>query len=216
MVIIHSESVLVGLAFFVAIVAVLSLLLCAALAMGLSFRLAKRIALTTLKSWAVCIVIANLISLLTPRTIVNVGETYCMDIDCLGIDEVVTQAHAINTTYKLNAHFFNDANTVKISFKNVAYYLVDERGRHFPMVSDPSVPPYDTLLDPGQSIKTTLTFEVAPDVRQLFLKWEGTPPPSVGGKKPPFWARPLLPVVALAIYGGGGYLLQKETVLRVL
>ena len=208
---------MIGLTLLVAIVAVLSLLLSAALAMGRDFRGAKRIARTTLGGLLAWILIANSISLLTPRTIVNVGETYCMDINCLGIDEVVTQAHASNTTYKLNAHFFNDANTVKISFKNVAYYLVDERGRRFPMISDPSAPPYDTLLDPGQSIKATLTFEVAPDVRQLSLAWERTGPQQrIGGKKPPSWARPLLGLAALVMYGGGGFLLQKQAVLRVL
>ena len=93
MVIIHSESVMIWLASFVAIAAVLSLLLSAALAMGRNFRMAKRIALTTLGGLVVWIVLANAISLLTPRTIVNVGETYCMDIKCIGIDEVVTQAH---------------------------------------------------------------------------------------------------------------------------
>src|SRR5438105_3535780 len=123
---VHSESVLIFLALLVSIAVVLSLLVSAALTMGRNFSLAKRIASTTLKCLAAWVVVANLISLLTPRTIVNVGETYCMDINCLGIDEVVTQAHASNTTYKLNAHVFNDANTVKISFKNVAPYLVNE------------------------------------------------------------------------------------------
>ena len=213
MVIVHSESVLLGLALLVSITVVLLLLLSAALAVGGNSRLAKRIALTTLKGLVVWIVIANSISLLTPRTIVKVGETYCMDINCLGIDEVVTQAHASNTTYKLNAHFFNDANTIKISFKNVALYLVDEHGRRFPLVSDPSATPYDALLVPGQSIKTTLTFDVASDVRQLFLTWEETGPQQrSGGKKAPFWA----PIVGLALYGGGGFLVQKEAVLRVL
>jgi hypothetical protein len=212
-VIVHSESVLIWLALLVAAGAVLSLLLSAVLAMGRNYRLAKRIGRTTLGGLAVWIVMANLISLLAPRTIVNVGETYCMDIKCLGIDEVVTQAHASNTTYKLNAHFFNDANTVKISFKNVALYLVDEHGRRFPLVSDPSATPYDALLDPGQSIKTTLIFDVASEVRQLFLTWEETGPQQrIGGKKAPFWA----PLVGSVMYGGGGFLLQKQALLRVL
>jgi hypothetical protein len=214
--IIHSESALFGLSLLLGIAVFLSLLLSAALAVGGNFPVAKRIARTTLGGFVVWIVIANLITLLTPRTIVNVGETYCMDIDCLGIDAIESQAHSTNTTYKLKTHFYSDANTVKISFKNVAYYLVDERGRRFPRTDDPSAPPYDTLLDPGQSIKTTLTFEVAPDVRQLFLTWEGTPPPSVGGKKPPSWALPFLVPVGLAMYGGGGFLVQKQAVLRVL
>ena len=215
--IVHSESVLIGLALLVSIVVVLALLLSAALAVGRQFQLAKRIARTTLGGLLAWTLIANSISLLTPRTIVNVGDTYCMDTDCIGIDEVVTQVHASNTTYKLNAHFFNDANTIKISFKNVALYLVDEHGRRFPMVSDPLATPYDDLIDPGQSIKTTLTFDVAPEVRQLFLTWEETGPHQrVGGKKPPHWAIPLFGLVALAMYGGGGFLVQKQAVLRVL
>jgi len=217
MVIIHSESVLVGLALIVSIAVVLLLLLSAALAIGRNFGLAKRIALTTLKGLVVWVVIADLISLLTPRTIVNVGETYCMDIDCLGIDEVVTQAQTSNTTYKLNAHVFNDANTIKISFKGYSMVLMDEHGRRFPLVSDASAPPYDSLLDPGQSAKTTLTFKVAPDVQHLFLNVEDTGPhESAGGKKPPLWLQPVLPLVGLAIYGGGGELMHKQASLRVL
>jgi hypothetical protein len=216
MVIIHQESVLIGLTVFVAIAVLLSLLLSAALAVARNFRLAKRIARTSLMGLVVWSVIANLITLLAPRTTVKVGETYCMDINCLGIDEVVTQAHAANTTFKLNVHFYSDANTVKISFKNVIYYLADERGRRFPMISDPSAPPYDTLLEPRQSIKTTLTFDVAPDVRQLFLRWEGTPPPSIGAKKTPFWGPIVGAPIAVVLYGGGGFLLQKQAVFRVL
>ena len=215
--IVHSESVLVGLAILVSVLVALSLLLCAALALGRNFVLAKRIARTTLAGLAVWTVLANSISLLTTRTIVSVGDTYCMDINCIGIDEVAVQPHASNTTYKLNAHFFNDANTIKISFKNVALYLVDEHGRRFPMTNDPAAPPYDEFLDPGQSIKTTFTFDVASDVRQLFLTWEETgPQQKIGGKEPPNWAKPLLGLVGLAMYGGGGFLVRKQPVLRVL
>jgi len=214
--IVHSESALIWFSLLVGLAAVLLLLLAAATAVTGRFQLAKRMARATLIGLVAWILISNSISLLTPRTIVSVGDSYCMDINCLGIDSVVTQVHTTGTTYKLSTHFFSDANTVKISFKNVEFYLVDERGRRFPRVNDPSMTPYDILLDPGQSIKTTLTFEAAPDVRQLFLIWEGTPPRSVGGKKPPSWALPFLGLVALGMYGGGGFLVQKQAVLRVL
>ena len=88
MVIVHSESVLIWLALLVSVATVLMLLLSAALAVSSNFHLAKRIAKRTLIGLGVWVLVANAISLLTPRTIVNVGETYCADILCLGIDEV--------------------------------------------------------------------------------------------------------------------------------
>jgi len=212
-IVIHSETGLIWLALLVAIASVLLFLLSAILVVHRNFRLAKRIALVTLAGWAVWVLVANAISLVTPRTIVKVGETYCEDILCLGIDTVIPPAQASVATYKLNVHIFNDANTVKISFKNISPYLVDEHGRRFAMVYDASVPPYDSLLDPSQTIKTSMTFNVAPDVRQLFLTWEVTGPlEHVGGKKAPAWA----PVFGWVMYGGGGFLLQKQALLRVL
>jgi hypothetical protein len=215
MVIVHSEPPLIWLALFVAAGSALLLLLCAILVVLRNFRLAKRIARTTVAVWVVWVVVANGISLLTPRTIVKIGETYCWDINCLGIDEVIPPVQASDGVYKLNVHVYSDANTIKISFKNFSPFLVDERGRRFPMVLDTSVTPYDSLLDPRQTIKTSLTFKVAPDARQLFLTVEVTGPQEhVGGKTgpAPFWA----PFVGLALYGGGGYFVQKEALLRVL
>jgi hypothetical protein len=217
MTIVHSESPLIWLALLVGIVVVLSLLLSIVFYVTGDRKAAKQIVRRAVGGFVIWVVIANSISVLTPRTIVKIGETYCDDINCLGIDEVMTPTHPSDPVYRLKAHVYNDANTIKISFKGYSLYLMDERGRRFPLVKDPSVIPYDLLLDPGQSINTTLTFEVAPDVRQLFLKWEDTGPHEhIGGKKPPSWLVPVLPIVALTMYGGGGFLLQKQTLLRVL
>src|SRR5882724_5087426 len=97
---------LIWLAFGVAIVATLLFLLSAVLAVSRNFRLAKRIALTTLAGWIAWVVVANAISLLTPRTIVTIGETYCWDNLCLGIDEVVFPDQASEAVYKLNVHLY--------------------------------------------------------------------------------------------------------------
>jgi len=198
---------------FVAFASVLLFLVSAILVVHRNFRLAKRIVRTTMIGWVVWVVVANGISLLTPRTIVRIGDTYCGDIKCLGIDEVIPPTRPSDAVYKLNVHVYNDANTIKISFKNNSPFLMDERGRRFPMLPDTSVAPYDSLLDPGQTIKTAFTFKVAPDVRQLFLIVEETGPQEhVGGKTAPWWA----PLAGLAIYGGGGFFVQKEALLRVL
>ena len=79
--------------------------------------------------------------------------------------------------------------------------LVDERGRRFPLVQDLSVIPFDVSLDPGQLVKTSLTFVAAADARQLFLTGDT-------GGAPPFWVRLYL--------GSDDSLLYKRTLLRVL
>ena len=140
------------------------------------------------------------VSLRTPQKIVSVGDSYCVDIWCIGIDGVSPKPFGQEVAYKVDVRIFSDANRVRTSAKGAALYLLDERGRRFPLVQDPSVIPFDMTLDPGQSIKTSLTFVAAPNARQLFLTGD------MG--EPPFWVRLYL--------GSDDSLLHKRTLLRVL
>ena len=103
--------------------------------------------------------------------------------------------------YKVDVRIFSDANRVQTSAKGVSLYLVDERGRRFPLVRDPSVIPFDVALDPGQSVNTSLTFVAAGDARQLFLTGDTQ-------GEPPFWVK--------LYFGSDDSLLHKRTLLRVL
>ena len=76
---------------------------------------------------------------------------------------------------------------------------MDERGRRFPMVKDPSVIPFDLSLDPGQSVNTSLTFVTPADARELFLTVDS----------PLVWG-------ARLCVACDGSLLHKPTLLRVL
>jgi hypothetical protein len=49
---------------------------------------------------------------------------------------------------------FGGANRAKTGAKGASVYLLDERGRRFPLAKDASVIPFDATLDSGQSIKT--------------------------------------------------------------
>ena len=71
--------------------------------------------------------------------------------------------------YTIEVHFFSDANTVKTGTDDALVYLVDDRGRRFPLVDDPSVVPINTRLGPGQSLNTSLTVVTPIDVAHLFL-----------------------------------------------
>jgi hypothetical protein len=134
------------------------------------FRQAKNI----FRWWRYCAVgyatLTIAVSLLTPQTIVNPGESYCEDIWCISIQTVSkTQlGHAI--AYKAGVRLFSDANTVKTSARGASLYLVDEHNRRFSLFPDSTVPPFDIELNPGQSVNTSLTFSTAPDAQQLFLR----------------------------------------------
>jgi hypothetical protein len=206
------------------------LMIAAVIALGVSvillferkLRSAAKVGITTLGAIVAWPVLVGLVSAVTPQTIVKLGDSYCDDIRCIGIENVETETRGSQTLYKLKVRLFSDANTVKVSFGSVSLFLQDERGRRFPMIDDPSVTPYDTYLEPQQSIETTLTFNAAADSKQLFLtKGPRTPATSanrasVGGKQPPFFA----PVFGVWFYvaslGNDAHFLHKPTMLRVL
>lgn len=141
------------------------------------------------------------VSLVTPQNVVNVGESYCVDIRCLGIEKVSATTQASQTVYKLDVRIFSDANRVNVSAGNAVPYSVDERGRRFPLLQSAWPIPFSTSLSPGQSVRTSLTFATASDVKKLFLKADT-------GGGPPFWVR--------LYFGSDDSLLHKPTLLRVV
>jgi len=146
------------------------------------------------------------VSILTPQTIVNIGDSYCMDIWCIGIEKVNAMPRGEDIVYKVDVRIFSDANSVQISAKGAAVYVLDDRGRRFELLDDPSVIPFDTPLAPKQSIHTTLSFAVPADARKLFLPCGSHhigEEPSV-----PFWVK--------LYFGSDAGFLHKQTMLRVL
>jgi len=198
--IVHSD-VEIGfwLALLVGFGAAVSLVISGILVLERKFRTAASVAKTTLSVMVVWVIAVSLVSLLTPQTIVRVGDNYCEEIRCIGIDKVRVEPKEPETVY--------------------------DQGRRFPLIGDPAVIPYDTYLDPGQKIQTTLTFVAASDARQLFLtfrprsKAEGAKLPAVG-KTPPAWATLPFGLLGAWFYvaspGRDDAPLHKPTVLRVL
>jgi len=222
-VIVHSDSDLgILLAMLLMIAAVIALGVSVILLFERKFRSAAKVGITTLGAIVAWPVLVGLVSAVTPRTIVKLGDSYCDDIRCIGIENVEKEPRGSQTFYKLKVRLFSDANTVKVSFGNVSLFLQDERGRRFPMIDDPSVTPYDTYLEPQQSVETTLTFDVTAGSKQLFLirgprkPATAANPGSAGGKQPPFFA----PVFGVWFYvaslGNDAHFLHKPTLLRVL
>ena len=184
----------------------IGLLTSAVLLLARKFRAAAKVLLASVAVVGMYVVAVLVVSWLTPQRVVNIGDSYCMDIWCMGIERVNAIPRGQEIVYKVDVQIFSDANTVKTSARGASVYLLDERGRRFPLINDPSVIPLDTVLEPGQSIRTTLTFAAAADARQLFLPCSYH---HVGDEGPvPFWVK--------LYFGGDANYQHKRTLLRVL
>jgi hypothetical protein len=156
--------------------------------------------------WSVCaagyVALTVAVSLLTPQAIVNPGQSYCNDNWCISIRSVTKRQLAHDIAVKADARVFTDETNVKQSIKGASLYLVDEHNRRFPLIADPAVTPFDTELNPGQSLDTTLTFLAAPDAQRLFLKidWGGDG---------------LVKFLVKFVIGNDRSLLHRPTLLRV-
>ena len=142
--VIHSDSVGMMLPFVVAFLVLTSV---GMLAQG-KFRQGAKALRALAGLVAVYVVVVMAVSLLTPQKIGSAGQAYCMDIWCIGIEKVSPIPARNQIAYKVDVRIFSDAETVKTSGKGFSLFLVDERGRRFPMVKDPSVIPFDLSLDP--------------------------------------------------------------------
>jgi hypothetical protein len=144
--------------------------------------------------------VVTVISVMTPRTIVSVGDGYCYDLWCVGVQKVDVVPQGQNVVYKAQVRLFSDANSVKTSARGASVYLVDEQGRRFPLVADANKNPLDVTLSPGETVNTEFTFVAAADARQLFLTRDsGDLPPWVflylGSDISPLHRRTLLRVL---------------------
>jgi len=174
---------------------------------------ASRFAAKTLAAlgalWFVFIVGIIVTSWLTPQTIVNIGDSYCEDIWCIGVKKVTVEPRGADTQYNLDVRIFSDANTTEINSKGASLFLMDERGRYYPLTGSSPIP-FDVNLKPRETIDTSLTFVAPSSVRQLFLT--GMRGGSSRGGEIPLFSRIL---VSLYVFSDTS-LMHKPPLLRVL
>ena len=140
-----------------------------------------------------------LASLLTPRTIVSTGDSYCYDTWCIGVQRVNAAPRGRNILYKADVLIFSDANRVTARREEDFLYAIDDRGRRFPLVQDPSHVRLDVTVRPGESVQTSLAFEAPANARKLYLTGDYAVMPwvplCVGSDISPFHRRTLLRIL---------------------
>lgn len=207
--IIRSGSFVLLFAYLVTIVTAIGLLVSVGMLVAMKVRTAAKVAGASISALVLCLLAASFISWASPQRVISLGDSYCWDLWCMGIDKVNAIPRGGEMVYKIDVHFFSDANTVKTGSDEALVYLTDDRGRRFPLVDDPTVIPINTRLDPRQTLKTTLTFVTPADATHLFLTGDAPLPEHI----PLAWR--IFKVYA-DLHFGYEKLSHKPTVLRVL
>ena len=207
--VIHSGSLLLPLAYLLTLATVIGLLVSVGMLVSRKFRTAAKVAVASVAALAFYVAAATVLSRVSPQKVITLGDSYCWDLWCMGSDKVNATPRGQEIVYKIDMHFFSDANTVKTGTHQAIIYLVDDRGRRFPLVDDPSVIPINTRLDPRQSLNTSLTFVTPSDAEHLFLTGDAPLPDHI----PLAWR--FFKIYA-DLHFGYEKLSQKPTVLRVL
>jgi hypothetical protein len=162
-------------------------------------RAAARAGWATAGGLVVYLAAVAVVALVTPRTIVSVGDGYCYDLWCIGVQKVNATPQGENILYTAEVRIFSDANRVT-AHENDFLYALDDQGRRFPLRPDSSsVPVEDITVRPGESAKTTLTFLAPKNAGKLYLAGERLEMPWVylyfGSDVSPFHRRTLLRVL---------------------
>jgi hypothetical protein len=142
------------------------------------------------------------VALLTPRTIVSIGDIYCWDSWCLGVEQVNAAPQGENILYTAEVRIVsehNKASRVPADQAKRFFEVLDERGRSYPLLQNASFVDANVTLNHGESVKSSLTFLAPANARELYLLGNDVGPPwvylAIGGDRAPLHRRALLRIL---------------------
>jgi hypothetical protein len=193
----RQDSNLGGMVGFLALlVTVVTALVSSILRQDGKVRAAKRACWASAGTIGVYLAAVLLVSLLTPRTIVSIGDSYCYDTWCISVQGVNATPKGQNVLYTARLRIFSDANRVSTSRAMDFLYARDDQGRRFPMIQDSSDIPVDVTINPSESVETSAMFLAPANARTLYLNGDYAVMPWVplyfGSDMSPFHRRTLL------------------------
>jgi hypothetical protein len=113
-----------------------------------------------------------LVSLLTAGTIVNIGDSYCYDLWCLGVKQVNATQSGQAIRYTAEVRIFVDSSHphhLPAEQAKDFFSVLDDQGRSYPLLRAASFVDSDVTVQPGESVKSSLTFLGPPNARKLYL-----------------------------------------------
>src|SRR5215831_6402049 len=118
---------------------------------------------------AVYFAIVIVVSLLRTTRVYAVGEPQCFDDWCITVASVDRKPTPSATEIDVNLRLTSRARRVPMGERGTLAYLTDADGRRFDPTPDSTQPPFDTVLQPGESRMTIRRFEVPNAARDLAL-----------------------------------------------
>jgi hypothetical protein len=139
-----------------------------------------------------------IVSLVTPRRVLNVGDEQCSDDWCIAVTDVRRQPAEVAQSYAVTLRILSRARRRAQRERGVRVYLMDNRGCCYDPVPDPASIPFDVLLQPQEAVNITRVFHLPADAQEpvLVVAREGWTP-------------------GLFVIGDSGSLFHKQTVVRL-
>ena len=134
------------------------------------------------------------VSLTTPLQVAAFKDTRCSDEWCVSVDRVDRTRSAAGVTYTVDLRLSSQSRGRPQRELGVGVYLMDDGGRRYEARIAPGAVPFDTLLQPGQSIIASRLF-VLPDAANnpsLVVTHPGFPRTLIIGEDGSLFHRPRL------------------------
>lgn len=141
------------------------------------------------------------VSLIKPQRVIAMGDPWCFDDWCLTAESVQKTSVSLPPGYVVNLRISSRARGITQRANGAWIYLIDAKGRRYAPEPDPSQPPLDIRLGPGESVATARTFRVPDGVHQLGL---------ITGHGGPYCGP-----MAFAAIGDSGCLFRKPAMIRI-
>jgi hypothetical protein len=113
--------------------------------------------------------IVIIVSLLSPRQALKMGERQCWDEWCMGVADVERKVIGSGLRYIVTVRISSRARQRPQRGRGAYVYVLDESGRRYDPVPDDHAIPFDALLQPGKAIDIVRVFELPADAREPVL-----------------------------------------------
>jgi hypothetical protein len=96
----------------------------------------------------------------TPRREQSIGQPQCFDDWCIELDGASHISSGSDSNYLLTIRVFSRARRVAQRENGIVLYLEDDRGHRYTALPDSSATPINVLLQAGESVTLTRTFQI--------------------------------------------------------
>lgn len=102
----------------------------------------------------------TLVSLMSHRRVVAIGADECSDDWCIAVASITRAGGTAESTYRVEFRISSRAGRIAQRERFVVAYMLDSLGHRYDPDPTAGQLPFDTLLNPGQSIVAVRTFTV--------------------------------------------------------